>query len=78
VALLKDLETRVRDADLARVRDVECEGLLAKVDECVAELMRRLADETVHDNESVHKTARRPVWPIPLGAMRCGPAGAGG
>jgi hypothetical protein len=25
--LLKDLETRVRDADLARVRDVECERL---------------------------------------------------
>jgi hypothetical protein len=40
VALLKDLETRVRDADLARVRDIECERLLAKIDECVAELLR--------------------------------------
>jgi hypothetical protein len=39
VALLKDLETRVRNADIARARDVECERLLAKVDECVAELM---------------------------------------
>jgi hypothetical protein len=44
MALLKDLESRIRDADLARVRDVECKRLLATIDECVVEVLRASRD----------------------------------
>ncbi len=40
MALLKDLETRVREAELARVRDAELDRRFAEVETCVAALLR--------------------------------------
>jgi hypothetical protein len=40
MALLKDSETRVREAELARVRNAELDRRFAEVEACVAALLR--------------------------------------
>jgi hypothetical protein len=72
IALLKELETSVREAELARVRDAELDRRFAEVEACVTALLRATGRQAEQNLTSRLKpeAASKAHWPSAPSALR--------